>query len=109
VDHQLAGAVLEKKGDLSKAGNYRGIMMLEIPYKVVANVLKVRLGAVFESLGEHVESRTAFVCGSFLVSAACRLSVLGPQNRRHVRSSRHVLIEQKHSNDARGLVVLLID
>ena len=58
--------ILEKKGDLSKAGNYRGIMLLEVPYKVVANVLKVRLGTVFESLGEHVETwsrRTAFVCG----------------------------------------------
>jgi hypothetical protein len=50
--------VLEKKGDLSKAGNYRGIMVLEVPYKVVANVLKVRLGTVFESLGEHVERVT---------------------------------------------------
>jgi hypothetical protein len=40
--------VLEKKGDLSKAGNYRGIMVLEVPYKVVANVLKVRLvGPIF--------------------------------------------------------------
>ena len=55
--------ILEKKGELSKAGNYRGIMLLEVPYEVVANVLKVRLGTVFESLGEHVESqKTAFVC-----------------------------------------------
>jgi hypothetical protein len=49
--------ILEKKGDLSKADNYRGIMVLEVPYKVVADVLKVRLGTVFESLGEHVESQ----------------------------------------------------
>jgi hypothetical protein len=42
------------------AGNYRGIMMLEVPYKVVANVLKVRLGITFESLGEHVESQNGF-------------------------------------------------
>ena len=52
--------ILEKKGDLSMAGNYRGIMMLEVPYKVVANVLKVRLGTIFESLGEHVESQNGF-------------------------------------------------
>jgi hypothetical protein len=31
-----------------------------------------------------------------LVSAACRLAVLGPQNRRPVWSSRHVPIERKH-------------
>jgi hypothetical protein len=36
-------------------------------------------------------------------------SCLGPQNRRPVRSSRHVPIERKHSSDARGLDVLLID
>jgi hypothetical protein len=34
--------------------------MLEVPYKVVANVLKVRLGTIFESLGEHVESQNGF-------------------------------------------------
>jgi hypothetical protein len=51
-----------------------------------------------------------------LGSAACRLSVWGPkifplgsQIQRHVQSSRHVPIERKHSNDARGLGMLLID
>jgi hypothetical protein len=51
-----------------------------------------------------------------LGSAACRLSVWGPkffslgsQIQRHVRSSRHVPIERNHSNDARGLDMLLID
>jgi hypothetical protein len=33
---------------------------------------------------------------------------LGPQNRRHVRSSRHVLIERKAKSNAGGLHVLLI-
>jgi hypothetical protein len=56
--------ILEKKGDMSQAGNCRGIMVLEVPYKVVANVLKVRLGTIFESLGEHVRShRMASECG----------------------------------------------
>jgi hypothetical protein len=46
--------------------------------------------------------------------AACRLSVLGPQkiplgrqNRRQVRSSRHVLIERKAKSNAGGLHLLL--
>jgi hypothetical protein len=50
-----------------------------------------------------------------LGSAACRLAVLGlqnfplgPQNGRHVRSSRHVLIERKAKSSAGGLHVLLI-
>jgi hypothetical protein len=34
---------------------------------------------------------------------------LVPQNRRPVRSSRHVLIERKAKSNAGGLVVLLID
>jgi hypothetical protein len=55
---------------------------------------------------------------AYFILPAKRLSAWGPQkqsfgrgsqNRRRVRSSRHVLIERKHSNDARGLVVLLID
>jgi hypothetical protein len=47
--------------------------------------------------------------------AVCRLPVWGPkifplgsQIQRHVRSSRHVPIERKHSNDARGLNMLRI-
>jgi hypothetical protein len=39
-----------------------------------------------------------------LGSAACRLAVLG----RHVRSSRHLLIERKAKSSAGGLHVLLI-
>jgi hypothetical protein len=32
-------------------------MMLEVPYKVVANVLKVRLGITFESLVASIATR----------------------------------------------------
>jgi hypothetical protein len=55
--------ILEKNGDLSKAGNYRGIVMLEVPYhwyKVASNVLKVRLTTIFEALGDHVEAQNGF-------------------------------------------------
>jgi hypothetical protein len=38
-----------------------------------------------------------------------KLFPLGPQNRRPVRSSRHVLVERKAKSNAGGLVVLLID
>jgi hypothetical protein len=40
---------------------------------------------------------------------APKIFPLGPQNRRPVRSSRHVLIERKAKSNAGGLVVLLID
>ena len=42
--------VLPKKGDLSLPKNYRGIMLLEITYKVVANILHARLLPIEEQL-----------------------------------------------------------
>ena len=42
--------ILAKKGDLSKAGNYRGIMMLEVAYKIVAILLHERLQPIAEGL-----------------------------------------------------------
>jgi hypothetical protein len=63
--------ILEKKGDLSKAGNYRGIMMMEVPYKVVANVLKVRGWVRFlNPLASTWSHRTAFVCGEDAATAS---------------------------------------
>ena len=44
--------ILPKSGDLSQPGNYRGIMLSEVLYKVVANILKARLKPIQESL-EH--------------------------------------------------------
>ena len=43
-------AILAKKGDLSEPGNYRGIMMLEVAYKLVAIVLSHRLYQICERL-----------------------------------------------------------
>ena len=42
--------ILEKKGDLSLPKNYRGIMMLEVAYKVVANTMQSRLSKISETL-----------------------------------------------------------
>ena len=42
--------ILPKKGDLSLPKNYRGIMLLEVSYKVVAVILQRRLTVVCESL-----------------------------------------------------------
>ena len=44
--------ILPKKGDLSRAGNHRGINLLEAAYKVVASILRIRLTQVSENL-EH--------------------------------------------------------
>ena len=42
--------VLPKKGDLSLPKNYRGIMLLEVTYKTVANILYTRLLPIEEQL-----------------------------------------------------------
>ena len=51
-------AVLPKKGDLSQPGNYRGIMMLESAYKIVAVIIQLRLTPLCEAL-DH-ESQCGF-------------------------------------------------
>ena len=48
-------AILAKKGDLSLPGNYRGIMMLEVAYKIVAILLDERLEPVCESLDHEAQ------------------------------------------------------
>ena len=48
-------AILAKKGDLSQAGNYRGIMMLEVAYKIVANLLHARLEPIMEKLDHEAQ------------------------------------------------------
>jgi hypothetical protein len=64
--------------------------------------------ALRQDLGPRIRARGLQTFCSEVVWGP-KLFPLGPQNRRRVRSSRHVLLERKHSNDARGLVVLHIN
>ena len=50
--------ILPKKGDLSQPGNHRGIMLLEIAYKIIAILLLARLRPIEETL-DH-ESQCGF-------------------------------------------------
>ena len=50
--------ILPKKGDLALPGNHRGIMLLEIAYKIIANLLRKRLLPIQETL-DH-ESQCGF-------------------------------------------------
>ena len=45
--------ILPKKGDLSLPKNYRGIMLLEIAYKIIAIILHSRLLPIEESLDDE--------------------------------------------------------
>ena len=79
-------SILPKKGDLSLPGNYRGITMLEVAYKVVAQILLARLKVIKESK-EHLDHenqcgfRNGRGCsdGSFTVKAL--LSKMREHNR----------------------------
>ena len=51
-----------KKGDLSKPGNYRGIMMLEVGYKIFGLILLARLKPIKESTTLHHEVQNGFRC-----------------------------------------------
>jgi hypothetical protein len=51
-------AILPKKGDLSDPGNYRGIMMLEVAYKVIAIITAERCYQICERI-EH-ENQVGF-------------------------------------------------
>ena len=42
--------IIPKRGNLSNNGNYRYIMMLEITYKILANILRNRLKPIKESV-----------------------------------------------------------
>ena len=52
-------SILPKKGDLSKPGNYRGIMMLEVFYKIVGNIILSRLQPIKEDHLDH-ENQNGF-------------------------------------------------
>ena len=51
-------SILFKKGSKSDPNNYRGIMMLEVAYKIVANIIRARLNPLIEAL-DH-ESQCGF-------------------------------------------------
>ena len=48
-------SILFKKGDKSDPNNYRGIMMLEVAYKIVANIIRARLNPTLESLDHETQ------------------------------------------------------
>ena len=54
VDHS------SKERDLSQPGNYRGIMLLETAYKIVATIINSRLQIVEEGFADEHENQCGF-------------------------------------------------
>ena len=68
--------ILPKKGDLSQPGNYRGIVLLEVAYKVVARILASRLARLHAELGDEQQhgfvKKRGCVDASFVLLQALR-------------------------------------
>jgi len=71
--------ILPKKGDKSDPANYRGIMLLEVAYKIVANIVHMRLQVILES---QVWRRSPPPAFSFLGLWRVTFGVLRPARSR---------------------------
>ena len=73
--------VLPKKGDLSLPGNYRGIMLLEVAYKIIAIIIHNRLQPIVESI-DH-ESQCGFRQGRGCADAVFAVKLALKKRREH--------------------------
>ena len=68
--------ILPKKGDLRQPGNYRGIVLLEVAYKIVARILASRLAHLHAELGDEQQNgfvkKRGCVDASFVLLQALR-------------------------------------
>jgi hypothetical protein len=73
--------IIPKKGDLKMPGNYRGIMLLEVAYKIVAKIILGRLTPIKEGL-DH-EAQCGFRPGRGTMDALSSLKALANKRREH--------------------------
>lgn len=73
--------ILPKKGDLSKPGNYRGIMLLEVSYKIIAIIIHERLQPIVSSI-DH-ESQCGFRPGRGCLDAVFTVKLAMKKRREH--------------------------
>ena len=73
--------ILPKKGDLSKPGNYRGIMLLEIAYKIIAIIIHKRLQPLIDRL-DH-ENQCGFRKGRGCTDAVFTVKIALMKRREH--------------------------
>jgi hypothetical protein len=87
-------STLPKKGDRSQAGNYRGIMMLEVAYKILAYLMLMRLQPILESK-DHVdhEAQCGFRTGRGCSDASFTLKQLVSKRREHGLESWIMLLD----------------
>ena len=77
-------SILPKKGDLSLPGNYRGIMMLEVGYKIIGHILLARLKIIKED-AKHLdhEAQCGFRNGRGCTDGTFTVKSLVTKRREH--------------------------
>ena len=73
--------ILAKKGDLSDPGNYRGIMLLETAYKIIAIILHDRLRPIQEGL--DMEPQCGFCSGRGCTDCVFTVKIALKKRREH--------------------------
>ena len=73
--------ILPKKGDLKDPNNYRGIMLLETFYKIIANILHARLSPIAETI-DH-EPQCGFRAGRSCADAIFALRLAIKKRKEH--------------------------
>ena len=73
--------ILAKKGDLSDPGNYRGIMLLETAYKIIAIILHDRLRPIQEGL--KMEPQCGFCSGRGCTDCTFTVKIALKKRREH--------------------------
>ena len=67
--------IFPKKGDLSHPGNYRGIMLLEVAYKIIAKIVHSRLVPIAEKVDHESQRRFSPARGCTDVVFAVKLAM----------------------------------
>jgi hypothetical protein len=78
-------AILPKKGDLHDPNNYRGIMLLESFYKIIANIIHSRLIPIIDNLDS--ESQCRFRPGRSCIDAIFAVKMVLKKRQEHGQES----------------------
>ena len=83
--------IFPKKGDLSQPGNYRGIMLLDVAYKIIANIVQSRLVPIAEKL-DH-KSQSGFRPGRNCADAVFTVKLAIKKRREHCNETWIIFLD----------------
>ena len=98
--------IIPKKGDLSQPGNYRGILLLEVAYKIIAKIAHARLVPIAEKL-DH-ESQRGFHPGRGCADAVFAVKLSMKKRSEHCNEAWIVFLDLVEVFDRFALDLLRI-